>query len=227
MKNREYSVLTKDFWMQRKYALWALFVPIYLACFFFAERMIDGSQPYWVSYMPLDDMIPFCEYFVIPYYMWYPLLVAVGLYGLFKEEYAYKRYMLNLALTFFSSIIFFFILPNGQDLRPEYFEHTNWCTDLVGAIYSVDTNTNVFPSIHVVGALVAFIGVLDFKTLKHKKLIATITGILAFLICIATVFIKQHSVLDIIGGIIFTAVGYVIVYVFIDRKFFRPKREEN
>ncbi len=213
-----YNILTKQFWAERKYAWWALFVPIYLAVFFLIELYIDGSEPYWVSYAPLDDLIPFIDVFVIPYYFWYPLLVAVGLYGLFKEGEAFKRYMLLLCITFFAAQIFFVILPNGQDLRPEYFENDNVFTQLIGAIYSVDTNTNVFPSIHVIGALVAFIGVLDFKTLKHRKFVCIFTGIIAVLISLSTVFIKQHSILDIAGGIVFTLVGYVIVYILLQRK---------
>ena len=40
--------------------LWYLLVlPAYLAAFFWMEHVVDGSGAYWVSYLPLDDRIPF------------------------------------------------------------------------------------------------------------------------------------------------------------------------
>ena len=63
-----------------------LYVPIYLGCFFLVEYLIDGSSQYWVSYLPIDDKIPFVDWFVIFYYLWYPLLVGVGLWLFLKEK---------------------------------------------------------------------------------------------------------------------------------------------
>ncbi|MCQ2551366.1 MAG: phosphatase PAP2 family protein [Clostridia bacterium] len=218
MNKKSYNLLEKDFWLERKYALWAFFLPAYILVFFLVENIVDGQGPYWVSYLPIDDAIPFLEGFIIPYYFWYPLLVGVGLYGLIKEEYPFKRYMTLLAVTFFAAEIFFLLVPNGQDLRPETFEHHNLCTKMIQMIYSVDTNTNVFPSVHIIGALVACIGMWDFKTLKRRNLQRAFVLVITVLICISTVFVKQHSVLDILGGCLFVAIGYIFVYVLPKKK---------
>ena len=212
MDKKTYNMLEKDFWLERKYALWALFVPAYIAVFFLVEHINDDPALCRVSHAALDDMIPFLEGFIIPYYFWFPLLVGVGLYGLIKEEYPFKRYMRLLTLTFFAAEIFFLIFPNCQDLRPETFENENLCTYLIGAIYSVDTSTNVFPSVHIIGALDAVIRVFDFKTLKNKGLVRAFIIFVALSICLATMFVKQHSVLDVLGGVIFAVIGYFIIY---------------
>ena len=54
-----------------RYALW---VPVYLICFFLLERLITDG--YWATQLPLDRLIPFCPVFVVFYCLWYPLLVA-------------------------------------------------------------------------------------------------------------------------------------------------------
>ena len=61
-------------WGELKYVLW---LPVYLLSFFVIERVVvTGYRP---TQTWLDAYIPFCEWFVIPYCLWYPLLVAVGL----------------------------------------------------------------------------------------------------------------------------------------------------
>lgn len=188
-----------------------LYVPIYLGCFFLVEYLIDGSSQYWVSYLPIDDKIPFVDWFVIFYYLWYPLLVGVGLWLFLKEKKAYERFMKMIMYGYTISLIFFLIVPNGQDLRPTSFERDNIFTYLIGKMYSADTNTNVFPSIHVYGSLICMFAVVDSDTL-NKFWIKALTTVLALLICASTVFIKQHSFLDIIGGVAMFVPLYIGVY---------------
>ena len=59
--------------------LWLLSIwVVYLSLFFVIEHVV--TEDYWVSYMPLDDKIPFCEYFIIPYCLWHPLLAVMTAY---------------------------------------------------------------------------------------------------------------------------------------------------
>ncbi|NMA67679.1 MAG: phosphatase PAP2 family protein, partial [Clostridiaceae bacterium] len=174
-----------------------------------AEKHI--TTDYWVSYIPFDDVIPFLEGFVIFYCLWYPFMILTGLYLLIKDIPAFERYMWFIIFGFTISITICIIFPNGQDLRPLEFERVNLCTRMVEAIYKADTNTNVLPSMHVVGQLAAAIAVFDSKTLKNS-FIRTITVILTILVCLSTVFIKQHSILDIFAGIAVSIIVWLIVY---------------
>jgi hypothetical protein len=45
------------------------------------------------------------------------------------------------------------VFPNGLDLRPQEFPRDNICTDLCRYLYSIDTSTNVLPSIHVFNSI--------------------------------------------------------------------------
>lgn len=184
-------------WRDLKYAFW---LPLYLLLFLALERMPTGR--YWATQLPVDALIPFCEWFVIPYCLWYPLLVAVGLYLLLRDRAAFRRYMLFLGATFLLSEVIWLLLPNGQDLRPAVLPRENLLTALVAGLYRIDTNTNVFPSVHVLGAVGAALAVWDCRSLARRKGLRTGAVLLAAAICLSTVFIKQHSVLDAAGGLL-------------------------
>ena len=152
-------------WMRElRYALW---VPVYLICFFLLERLITDG--YWATQLPLDRLIPFCPVFVVFYCLWYPLLVAVGLYLLAADRAGFRRYMAFLAASFFLSLLIWFLLPSGQDLRPDLTGRTDLFSRWIAALYTVDTNTNVFPSVHVVGSIGAAWAVWDCPSLRKKR----------------------------------------------------------
>ena len=183
-------------WGELKYVLW---LPVYLLSFLMMERVVVTG--YWPTQTWLDSHIPFCEWFVIPYCLWYPLLVAVGLWLLRKDRAGFRRYMRFLALTFFLSEVIWLLVPNGQDLRPAVMPRDNPFTRLAASLYAIDTNTNVFPSVHVVGAIGAAWAVRKTPSLWDRPLLQQAVSLLACLICLSTLLIKQHTVLDVVSGI--------------------------
>jgi membrane-associated phospholipid phosphatase len=190
-----------------KYLLW---LPLYLVSFAILEHLITTG--YWATQRPIDQYIPFCPVFVIPYCLWYPLLVGVGVYLLVRDSAGFRRYMRFLSLTFFISVLTWVLLPNGQDLRPVVMSQNGLLTRLVALLYRLDTNTNVFPSVHVVGAVGAAWAVWDSPSLRQRRGLRWSVAVLAALICAATLFIKQHSVLDVTGGLLLSLAVGVPVY---------------
>lgn len=51
----------KKYIQEHKYVLLVLYVPVYLIWFALAEHMVPTTDGCWVSYLPLDDKIPFCR----------------------------------------------------------------------------------------------------------------------------------------------------------------------
>lgn len=180
-----------------KYLLW---LPLYLLSFLLLERFVTPDH-YWATQLPLDGRIPFCEVFLIPYCLWYFLLVGTGLWLLMRDQDTFRRYMWFLALTFFLSALFWIIVPNCQELRPAVMPRDNWLTRGIALLYKIDTNTNVFPSVHVLGSMGAAWAVWKSPSLRSRKGLRVLVLLLAVLICISTLFIKQHSVLDVIGAL--------------------------
>lgn len=194
-------------WRDLKYTLW---LPFYLLGFLALERL--SNRGYWATQLPIDARIPFCEWFVIPYCLWYPFLIAVGLYLLYRDREAFRRYMLFLGSTFLLSELVWLVLPSGQDLRPAVFPRENPLTALIAGLYRVDTNTNVFPSVHVVGSVGAALALWDCRGLESRKHLRRGAAALAAAICLSTVFIKQHAVLDAAGGLLLAGLAARLVY---------------
>lgn len=206
------GIKLKDF----KHCLLILYVPVYLLSFFIIEQMVPETADYWVSYCFIDDLIPFEEIFIIPYYCWYPLLVIVGLWLMFRDVPMFKLYMYSIMIGFSVSVLICLLFPNGQNLRPEVFPRDNFLTDMVKAIYAAGTNTNVIPSVHAVGAIIAAWGICTTKTVRSRWL-KWLSASGSALICVSTCFVKQHSVLDVFAAMALCAVIYWIVYVVIRR----------
>ena len=140
--------LRSPVWLRLRGALW---VPAYLAVFALLEHL--PRQHYWATQLPLDAVIPFCPVFVVFYCVWYVLLIGTGLFLLVRDGGAFRRYMQFLALKFFLSAAVWFLIPSCQNLRPAQMEESSIFTALLALLYRIDTNTNVFPSAHVVGAI--------------------------------------------------------------------------
>ncbi len=187
-----------------------LYFPVYIFSFFLVERIVGGD--YWVSYLPLDDKIPFLEVFVIPYYLWYPFLGVTALYFMLVDPPVFRRYLYFMMIGMTVCLLICVLFPNGQNLRPETFARDNVFTDLVGMIYQVDNNLNVFPSMHVVGCWAVCGAWFGSEQLHHKGCARAVALVLGVLISASTVFIKQHSILDVIGSVILCVPLDILIY---------------
>lgn len=192
-----------------RHAWYLLIWAAYLAAFYLVEHLIVDD--YWVSYLPLDDKIPFCRFFILPYCMWHPLLALMTAYLFFCDVPAFKRYMCALGLGFGIAIIVCIVFPNGQELRPAEFAQNDVFTWLIGCVYAADTNTNVIPSMHVIGCAALTFASFDSARLRRRRAQVIMTP-LGVLISVSTVFVKQHSVLDVLAALPVCAVMWLAVY---------------
>lgn len=204
----------KDFLHRRPSAWFMLYIPVYVLTFFAVERLVPTTG-YWVSYIPWDDLIPFCEYFVVFYCMWYPLLIGTALYLFLRDDRSFRLYAWFLIVVFTGTLLFCLLFPNGQDLRPAEFSRHNLFTWVVQQIYRADTNTNVIPSMHVLGCMGACFGLFRCRTAPRWAKIGVVA--LTLLINCSTVFIKQHSLLDVFIALAVSIVLYFAVFVWLDR----------
>ncbi len=208
------SLDRRGLWGKYRHWLYVLILPLYLAGFFLVEHLIGWDYPYMVSYMRLDDLIPFCEWFYLPYVTWYPFMVITGIYlGLTAGE-EFKRFMTYIGVSFMTALVLFVLFPNGQDLRPDLAElgRDNFCIRAIAALYRADTNTNVCPSLHVVGAMAVVFAVFHNARLRRTRWVPVVAVVIALLIIAATVFIKQHSLLDAVVGIPYGFLMYGLVF---------------
>jgi len=186
--------------------LWLLvYWPVFGILFRLAELVIPLEACHEV-YCSLDDYIPFVEYFVIPYVFWYFYLIGIHIYTLLYDMDAFRRLMKFIMITYTAALAVYLLWPNCQMLRPETFERDNLFTRFMADFYQFDTNTNVCPSLHVVGSLAVCFTSWHSRGLNDRsglsgKIIHQCFNISAILISISTVFLKQHSVIDIMAAL--------------------------
>ena len=212
----------------RKYNhIWTLlYIVFYMPWFMWLEKTV--TTDFHLVSMPIDYKIPFCEYFIIPYFMWFLFVPAIVGYEFFyskKEYYECCAYLLS-GMTIF--LIVSTLWPNGQHLRPAVMPRDNIFTRMVAALYRTDTPTNLWPSTHVYNSLGAHFAIIRSKCFEKKKGIRIGSLILASSIIMATMFIKQHSVFDVLTAFVMAAVMYTLVYrydLLIAVREFRNKRK--
>ena len=183
---------------------------IYLSWFGHLERTVTSH--YRGIHVAFDDYIPFCEIFVVPYLLWFAYVAVVIMYFFFRDK---DDYFKTCAFLFTGMTIFLLVStlwPNGHHLRPYVMPRDNIFTRLVAALYQADTPTNLWPSIHVYNSLGCHIAVMRSQRLRNYRGIRIGSFILCVSIVLSTVFIKQHSLFDVMTAFILAAVMYVLVY---------------
>lgn len=197
-------------WAARKYLWMLVYWPIYGALFFVLERLRQPVQ-YHVMHTELDDWIPFCEVFVIPYVFWFLFLIGIHCYTAKYNAETFKRLMSFVAISHTCALVIFFLFPTCQHLRPPFFERENLLTQITAFFYRIDTSTNVCPSLHVVGSMAVWYAARD-AGLFSRKWCRVFFSTATVLICLSTVFLKQHSVLDVAVGLLLSDLVYRLVY---------------
>ena len=196
-----------------------IYIIIYSIVFYLLEKRLPNDANYTSMYCSLDDKIPFCEYFLIPYYTWHAFMVITVFYFLFTDTKDYLRSCMMIFGGMTICCIIYFLFPNGQNLRPAVDTlRDNIFTAEIIRLWQVDTCTNVFPSIHVYDSVAALIVICKSREFHKNNLVKWLIGILVVLISLSTVFLKQHSILDGFGALALAAVMYVITYKILDKK---------
>lgn len=188
---------------------------IYFALYFLTENLIPVEKCHPIHSV-LDDMIPFCEWFVIPYTMWYLLVFLSLVYFMFYDIDSFKKLSTYIFITQMIAMFVYIVYPSRQDLRPAVFERDNILTRIIGLIYAFDTNTGVFPSLHVGYSL----GIASVWIRKKDASVAwkCCVVVLVILICMAVAFVKQHSVLDVFAALPMCLVAESLTFYVFHRK---------
>ena len=168
-----------------KHGLLLLYFPFYLAAFSYLEKRVPDQLH--IIDCAIDRYIPFIEVFIIPYLLWFAYIAIAGIYFFFREKESFCKLMYfgMIGMTIF--IIVSYVYPNGLELRPDTFTRDNIFIQLTRKIYSMDTPTNVLPSIHVFNSMAVYFAVKNM-------------------------FLKQHSVVDVLTALILSYVSYDIIY---------------
>lgn len=215
----------KQYISTHKHILFLLYAPFYFAWFAALERWTD--RDFTILHSPLDDVIPFVPAFIIPYYIWFAFVAFFCIYFYMKVERS-ETIKLYSALVFSMTVtlIIYTIWPNAISLRLTDLEPDNIFTKLVAGLWSFDTDTNVCPSLHCLNTMTIMVAYFRCGNFKGKHLLNTFMVLLALSICASTVFLKQHSIIDVYAAVAMCIACSLIIYLPNWAKIFGSRKAE-
>ena len=211
----------KNLFTEFKHLLPLLYWIFYGIGFAIVERVYPTVESCkYHMWCDLDAYIPFLEIFVIPYLLWFVFLVVTHIYTLLYDVELYKKLIKYIIITYTMSLVIFFLFPNafanpsGASLRPdvETLGRNNILIDFMKYFWAnVDTPTNVCPSLHVIGTMACMFTVLHSERLKNKIFKACIV-LVSISICVSTIFLRQHSILDVVAAVPICIIAEIICF---------------
>ena len=190
---------------------WMLSYELLYLVWFSWLQMRNVHMPYYALHSRLDDVIPFWESFAIPYFLWfvYVFITKVTLFFASPELFVRHNAFLYGGMTF--CLIMYTFFPNGQMLRPDP-QRTNVLIWSIRTLWASDPPVNVCPSIHVYNSIGTAIALWHFKPLKKYPVLYYGSPILTILITLSTMFLKQHSAIDVYAALILAVPFYFLVF---------------
>lgn len=206
--------MKRSFLKSHRELLWFLMFAAVTGAYFLLQFL---PLEHRVVHAALDDRIPFLPGFIIPYILWYVYVPGLMLLMCFTDKQRFLRQAATLFSGAFICIAIFALWPSRVDFRPDA-AGDGLLLWLCRAVYSSDQPYNVFPSLHCYEATAIFLASFGSGGWRRHKALCAVSGILAVLICLSTVFVKQHSVLDLLSGCTLAVLVYFAVKAIFDKK---------
>lgn len=168
---------------------------------------ISRGEPRRICGMPLDRRIPFLPIFVIPYlslFLFFPLALILLYPTPSAREFFIALFVVGILYAAVSPLVS--CGAKRADANGSGLLHR-----LVRFVYRLDgaANNDVFPSTHVYLSTIC-----GYYLINAFPTYAFLIGAIAGLIAVSTIFIKQHNVMDIVGGVLW-AVTAILAASFI------------
>lgn len=169
-------------------------------------KLIMGDVPSHYVALDIDALIPLREEWVVVYVLTFPFwLMGLVLIGRQDEPRCYRMAAGAIIAELICCAFFVFY--------PTIVERPVLCVDdpfswALSIIYTTDTPTNCLPSMHCLFAYLVFRQSLGAP--RAPTSLRVFSGVFAFLVCLSTLFVKQHVVLDVIFGIFFGEISYLL-----------------
>ena len=156
--------------------------------------------------LPYEASIPIITEFVVIYHACYPFMFINLMLFMLMNKVLFVESAISITvgnvLTFFTYLVYQTEVPRPEILGNDLF------SQFLRLTYRMDKPFNGFPSQHVLTTTIILIAI---WRLKSKKGYQVFSSILCIMILLSTLFIKQHTVLDVIGGVVYGSLTYIIV----------------
>ena len=198
---------------EHPYKFGIVFMIIYLA--WFVLLGVVDLQVVWFIECPLDQYIPFSKYMVIPYCFWFFWLAESLLHMAAREPADIRwRTWAPMFSGMLLCLLFCTLVPNAIDLRPQEVQGNDIFAMIVRVIEGVDDPKSVCPSLHVYSTIMMDMGVQRAQGYKHAW-VKPGAHVMMVLICLATMMLKQHSIVDVFWAFVLALVMDALAEYFI------------
>ena len=188
-----------------------LLLPLLFGTVSFLYFLTSHGDAAVLVHVPLDDKIPFIPAFILPYVLWYAyvplLMLAVGV----QDKRAFYRQCVTLFSGVVLSILVFIFFPSAIDFRPTAEGDGLWLW-ICRIVFANDLPRNVCPSLHCFEAVIVHLTAFHHPSLHKRYGWRALSVITAALICASTVFVKQHSIVDVVCGVLLAFAVYALNY---------------
>lgn len=194
-------------------AVLLVFAPLYTNYFILSNL----REPVLTVHSAIDDIIPFAPQFIYFYFAWYLYISIPLIWMAVSSRTDLYRMVFFLVIGMVVCHAFYIIIPSQIDFRgaaEEAIADKSGLTALmVRFIYMTDLPHNVFPSMHCFESIAIHITLCHSETGRKYKWMYPISLFISVMICLSTMFIKQHSFYDVISGVALAFVILPIVYI--------------
>lgn len=170
---------------------------------FYGTRPFNRGLHHYNMSLPIDDWIPFVPAAIVIYFLAF-LTWVIGYCVIAREsEEICCELLAAEVIAKLLSMVCFLVIPTVM-VRPEVTGNDpfSWLTAFA---YAADTPDNLFPSIHCLANWFAFRGALRCRKVGSGYKI--FMGVYAVLVFAATLLVKQHVFVDVLGGVAVVELG--------------------
>ena len=190
----------------RRYFIFMLiFYAVWIALYYFTGWIGSLRGPAFSAELAIDAHIPLIAWFQPIYLLCY--VVTLGLFLISLDPDFLNRAFLTFIVANGIAFVFFLVFPVLGPARDSITSDASAMHSLLIFNQVMDTRYNAFPSLHVTNPwLVALLACREHG-LSWQSVLFTFVAIL---ISIATLFVKQHYLLDVVGGLLLALVTFLV-----------------
>lgn len=174
-----------------------------------------GIEPFCPKISMIDDLFVFLPIFILPYVSSYAFWVVGALAMSLDTKRAFINYMLANVLACVIGFLIFIFFPTFMSRTNEgVFDSLGnnflgWACKFIFNSDGGEYGHNLFPSYHCILSTFCYLGARKNKVFTLSFRIYTLVGWI--IICLSTLFVKQHYFVDVISGIAIAVGCFYIV----------------
>jgi hypothetical protein len=158
-----------------------------------------------IPHIGIDDLIPLVNWFVYPYLFWFVFVAAILVIMALFHRKEYFQLLISLLLGTTVCLIIFYLYPTTVPRPPV--TGSDFTSQVVRFVYTHDQPYDCLPSLHVLHAVLA---AMFFVKSSRNMTGKVFTIVSCTVICLSTLFLKQHYVMDGFIAVLIAIPAYLI-----------------